>query len=114
MRRFVTEPLALATALNASAVPAVFESTLVSVAPLPTRSASPGGGGGGAGVVTVPAAYAESAPSVNAPPVVQAAGAGAPEPGRPARPPTEFVSEFPEPWLSRNLRRPFGPRMAIQ
>src|SRR5437588_6170390 len=107
MRRFVTEPLALATALNASAVPAVFESTLVSVAPLPTRSASPGGGGGGAGVVTVPAAYAESAPSVNEPPVVHPAG-------RAVRPPALFVSEFPEPWLSRNLRRPFGPRMAIQ
>ena len=104
----MTEPLAVATYLNASPVPAVFESTLVSVAPLPTRSASPGGGGGGGGgVVTVPAAYAESAPSVNVPPVVHPAG-------RPVRPPALFVSELPERCLSRNLRTPFGPRMAIQ
>src|SRR2546430_4282762 len=108
MRRFVTDPLALATYLNASAVPALLESTLASVAPLPTRSESPGGGGGGGGgEVTVPAAYAESAPSVNEPPVVH-------PPGRAVRLPGVFVSEFPEPWLSRNLRTPVESSRAIQ
>src|SRR5476649_2761501 len=46
-RSCVTVPVRIAVVLNASALPAVFESGLASVAALPSRTV-PGGGGGGA------------------------------------------------------------------
>src|SRR4051812_11795937 len=55
MRSCWTVPAVATVVLNASARPAAFESTRVSVAALPSRTASPAGGGGGVDV-TVPAA----------------------------------------------------------
>src|SRR4051794_27359257 len=91
MRSCWTEPVVAATALNASARPAAFVSTVASVVALPTRTERPGGGGGGGGVaIRVPAAQAEIAPSVNAAPVVQAFGSA-------VSVDTELVSELPAP-----------------
>src|SRR3954454_14494310 len=110
MRSCWTEPVVAATALNASARPAVFVSRVASVVALPTRTARPGGGGGGGGVaMTVPAAQAEIAPSVNVAPVVHA-------PSRGVSVATELVSELPAPThaLSRKRNVPPVPSTAIQ
>src|SRR2546421_9266062 len=109
-RSACTEPVVEAVVLNASARPAASLSACASVAAFPTIGASPGGGGGGGGVaVTVPAAQAESLPSVKAAPLVQVAGIA-------ASPVVALTSELPAPTpaASRKRRVPAGPRIAIQ
>src|SRR4051794_873806 len=108
-RRAVTVPVVAAVVLNASPRPWRFESMFGWFAAVPSRTARPVGGGGGGGVaVTVPAAKAESAPSVNVAPVVHVAGSA-------ASALTELVSELPAPTPARSRKRrvPPLPRSAI-
>src|SRR5436305_8454945 len=108
-RSRVTDPLVAAVVLYDSAVPAGLESTAVSVAAFPSRTASPGGGGGGGVVESVPATQAESAPSEKDGPLDQVAGSA-------VRFAAELFSELPAPTALRSRNRivPAVPSSATQ